>query len=88
MIEFDQTTIANMTAALDHACGRLSTGVDTAENRKRIADTLIASARLGRRSFIQLMEDAERELGAINAPTEKSAWRSALFRLMRPFKSR
>jgi hypothetical protein len=47
LIEFDQTTMANMTAALEHACNKLPPGKDTHENRKRIADAMIAYARSG-----------------------------------------
>jgi hypothetical protein len=38
LIEFDQTTMANMTAALEHACNKLPPNKDTHENRKRIAE--------------------------------------------------
>ena len=47
LIEFDQTTMANMTAALEHACNKLPPGKDTHENRKRIADAMITYARSG-----------------------------------------
>jgi hypothetical protein len=46
-IEFDQTTMANMTAALEQICNRLPPDSDTHENRKRIADAMIAYARSG-----------------------------------------
>ena len=47
LIEFDQTTMANMTTALEHACNKLPPDKDTHENRKRIADAMIAYARSG-----------------------------------------
>jgi hypothetical protein len=47
LIEFDQTTMANMTAALEHACNKLPPNKDTHENRKRIAEVMIANARSG-----------------------------------------
>jgi hypothetical protein len=47
LIEFDQTTMANMTAALEHACNKLPPDKDTHENRKRIADAMIAHAQSG-----------------------------------------
>jgi hypothetical protein len=46
-IDFDQTTMANMTAALEQICNRLPPDSDTHENRKRIADAMIAFARSG-----------------------------------------
>jgi hypothetical protein len=49
-IEFDQTTIDNMTVALEYVCDKLPRNKDTHENRKRIADAMIASARSGKHS--------------------------------------
>ena len=46
-IEFDQTTMANMTAALEQICNRLPPDSDTHENRKRIADAMSAYAQSG-----------------------------------------
>jgi hypothetical protein len=54
LTEFDQTTIANMTAALDYVCKKIPAAKDTNELRKRIADELMRSARAGRRSLIDL----------------------------------
>jgi hypothetical protein len=39
--------MANMTAALEQICNRLPPDSDTHENRKRIADAMIAYARSG-----------------------------------------
>jgi hypothetical protein len=47
MLEFDNSTLANMTAALDDGCKMLSGASDTARNRKRIGDAIIAAARFG-----------------------------------------
>jgi hypothetical protein len=52
--DFDQNTIANMTAALDHICKRIPAKRDSAALRKRIADELIVSARLGKRTLGEL----------------------------------
>lgn len=52
LIEYDQTTLANMTAALDSVCKKISAGQDSPELRKRIADAMIRVARDGRRSFV------------------------------------
>jgi hypothetical protein len=45
LTEFDQNTIANMTAALDYVCKKIPAGKDNNELRKRIADELIRCAR-------------------------------------------
>jgi hypothetical protein len=54
LIDFDQTTIANMTAALDYVCKKIPAEEDSNELRKRIADELMQSARSGKRSLIDL----------------------------------
>jgi hypothetical protein len=54
LTEFDQTTIANMTAALDYICKKIPKERDSNELRKRIAEELMRSARLGKRSVIDL----------------------------------
>jgi hypothetical protein len=52
LIDFDQTTIANMTAALDQVCKKIPSDKDNHETRKRIADAMVARAKSGRRSLI------------------------------------
>ena len=37
LLEFDQNTMANMTAALEHVCKQLPADKDNHETRKRIA---------------------------------------------------
>ena len=71
LIEYDQTTLANMTAALDAVCKRISTGQDSSELRKRIADAMIKVARDGRRSF------ADFQTAGMNALGEKSPGRGS-----------
>jgi hypothetical protein len=41
LTEFDQTTIANMTAALDFICKKIPADKDSSELRKRIGDELM-----------------------------------------------
>ena len=66
MLEFDNSTLANMTAALDDARKKLLlSGIDTSENRKRIGDALIAAANAGKRTLIQLTEVAQWEVRLI-----------------------
>ena len=45
LTEFDQNTIANMTAALDFVCKKIPADKDSTELRKKIADELIQCAR-------------------------------------------
>ena len=52
MLEFDQTTIANMTAALDMVCKKIPPDEDTHDLRKRIADAMVSCARSGKRALI------------------------------------
>ena len=56
LIELDQSTIGNMTAALEHVCRRVPAEKDNHETRKLIADAMIVSARAGRRSLIDFQE--------------------------------
>jgi ketopantoate reductase len=54
--DFDQSTIANMTAALDFVCKKIAADRDSNELRKRIADELVRCARTGRRTLIELKQ--------------------------------
>lgn len=69
LIEYDQTTLANMTAALDSVCKKISSGQDCSELRKRIADAMIKVAREGRRSF------ADFQAAGMNVLSEKPSQR-------------
>lgn len=53
LTEFDQTTIANMTAS-DYICKKIPKERDSNELRKRIAEELMQSARSGKRTVIDL----------------------------------
>jgi hypothetical protein len=65
MLEFDSSTLANMTAALDHGCKMLQAQFDSAENRKRLGKAIVAAAGSYKRSLPQLIEVAEEEVAAI-----------------------
>jgi hypothetical protein len=52
LIELDQNTIANMTAALEYVCKKIPANRDSDDFRKRIADAMIACAKNGTRSFV------------------------------------
>jgi hypothetical protein len=84
MLEFDNSTLANMTAALDDACKKLSGDLDSSENRKRIGDALIAAAKAGKRTLIQFTEVAQREV-KLMSNSKPSAARSALDWIRRRF---
>jgi hypothetical protein len=81
MLEFDSSTLANMTAALDHGCKMLSAQFDTAENRKRLGNALVSAARSHKRSLPQLIEVAEGEVAAILDRSDGSFVGSVLKRL-------
>jgi hypothetical protein len=66
MIEFDNSTLANMTAALDDGCKTLSGELDTSENRKRIGDAIITAANSGKRTLAQFSEVALAEVKLIS----------------------
>jgi|SRR5689334_17193838 hypothetical protein len=51
LTEFDQSTLANMTAALEYVCKRIPPEKDTPHLRKRIGATMIECANLGKRTF-------------------------------------
>jgi hypothetical protein len=71
MLEFDQTTIANMTAALDTVCKKIPPDKDGHEIRKRIADAMVDCARAGRRT----LNDFESVgLGILGKVTRPSSW--------------
>ena len=81
MLEFDSSTLANMTAALDHGCKMLPPQFDTAESRKRLGNAIIAAARSHKRSLPQLIEVAEGEVAAILGRSDASFVGSILKRL-------
>jgi hypothetical protein len=73
LIEFDQSTIANMTAALEHVCKNIPRQKDNHETRKLIADAMMASARTGRRSLISFQKVGREVLAEIARP-KKVRW--------------
>jgi hypothetical protein len=73
LIEFDQTTIANMTAALDTVCKKIPLDKDNHETRKRIADAMVACARAGGRSLNEFQSIGSKALEEITRPP-KTGW--------------
>lgn len=47
LLHLDQTTLANMTAALEYTCRKLPPDRDNATIRKAVADDIIAAAESG-----------------------------------------
>jgi hypothetical protein len=68
LIELDQNTLANMTAALEWVCKKLPAGKDTHEARKQIADAMIDSARRGQRTYPDFEAARQRVLREITRP--------------------
>jgi hypothetical protein len=56
LTEFDQNTIANMTAALESVCKRIPPEKDSHDLRKRIGAAMIECANRGRRTFVDFQE--------------------------------
>jgi hypothetical protein len=54
LTEFDQNTMANMTAALEYVCKRIPKEQDGHVIRKRIADAMVDCAKSGIRSYVDL----------------------------------
>jgi hypothetical protein len=69
MLEFDQNTIANMTAALDYVCKKIPADRDSTELRKRIADELAHCATSEKRGLIELQNAGLKVLQAAAKPT-------------------
>jgi hypothetical protein len=83
MLEFDTSTLANMTAALEQGCKLLPVEFDTAENRKRLGDAIISAARSHKRSLSQLTEVVADEVAAIHGKSGRSFGGSLLQGLKR-----
>lgn len=73
LAEFDQSTIANMTAALDYVCKKIPAERDGNELRKQIADELIRCACTGRRSLIDFQQAGINIVEKTAKPT-RSGW--------------
>lgn len=54
MLQFDQSTLANMTAALEYVCRNLLPDRDNRATPKRIADEILAACQRGQTSYGQL----------------------------------
>jgi hypothetical protein len=51
-IRYDQSTLDNMTAAIDSVCRKIPLRRDTPELRRQLADAMLEAAKAGRRNFV------------------------------------
>ena len=82
LTEFDQNTIANMTAALEYVCKRIPQGRDGHDIRKQIADAMVACGHNGRRSLVDFQDAGMKVLDEI-VGRQRSSW-FGLWRGKRP----
>jgi hypothetical protein len=68
LTEFDQNTIANMTAALEYVCKKIPIDKDNHETRKRIANAMIDRARSGNLTFVEFQSVGLEALDQITRP--------------------
>ena len=77
LTDLDQTTIANMTAALDAVCKKIPPEKDSHQLRKQVADAMIALAGERKRTFIDFQNAGLEILDEIINPG-KHKWRGLL----------
>ena len=83
LMEFDQTTMAEMAAALYYVCKKLPADKDSYATRKQIADAMVARALSGKHSSDDLQRVGLKVLADITRPP-RVRW----FGLRRPRRSR
>jgi predicted ATP-dependent serine protease len=80
LLTLDQTTVANMTAVVEHVCRQIRPEKDSHVVRKAIADAMSAGANSGTRSLPQLREIGFAELKKIvqpkNVAGDGTRWRA------------
>ena len=77
MIHFDQTTLANMTAALEFVCRKLPANRDNPVVRKHIADEIVTAAEKGQTSLGDLTTVGLKVVNDLVFPPGRS-WLKAL----------
>lgn len=77
LLKFDQTTLANMTAALEYVCRKLPPDRDNPAVRKHIAEEIIATANEGQTAFGQLTNVGLKVVNQYLFPPGRS-WMKAL----------
>lgn len=87
LLQFDQNTVAKMTAALEFVCKKIPADNDTSETRKRIADAMLAAAKDGNRSYADFQNAGLQALDEIVRPPRFNwfgfKWRSIIARWRR-----
>ena len=73
LTEFDQNTLANMTAALETVCRKIPAEKDSHDLRKQVGDAMIHAAKSGSRSFTELQTAGQEALERLLQPA-KSGW--------------
>lgn len=71
--EFDQNTIANMTAALDYVCKKIPPERDSADLRKRTGNEIIHCAQSGKRNVLELQRAGLNVLQA-ETKSKRGSW--------------
>jgi hypothetical protein len=87
VLTLDQSTVANMTAALEFVCKRIPADVDSHDIRKAVADTMLASANAGTRSLAQFQEIGLAKLKEVTRQKKARFWQSFAARLVRAWQS-
>jgi hypothetical protein len=82
LIEFEQNTMANMTAALEYVCKKIPADIDSHKTRKIIADAMMASAKARKRTLIHFQEAGFEALAKLTRP-QKRVWPRLLRRRTR-----
>jgi hypothetical protein len=77
MLQFDQSTLANMTAALEYVCRKLPPDKDNQTLRKYIADELLAACQKGQTSHEDLVGVGLKAVDSYLLPPGRS-WLKAL----------
>ena len=77
MLQFDQSTVANMTAALEYVCRKLPPDKDNQAVRKHIADEILAACLKGQASHGELVNVGLKVANSYLFPPGRS-WLKAL----------
>jgi hypothetical protein len=68
LTEFDQSTIANMTAALEYVCKKIPADKDSREFRWRIANAMVEYGQSGRRAVVDFQNAGMEVLQEVDRP--------------------
>ena len=88
LLKLDQSTVANMTAALEFVCKRIPADLDSHDIRKAIADTMLDRANAGTRSLAQFQEIGLAKLKEVTQPKKTRFWRTLAQKIARGWSGR